>query len=83
MCRVHDSEYSEEDCSSCEYNVAIKTLKAIIDFKCACCAKGVYRGGFGCANGDQCDNYKDFILDWDKVFKEYGINQENTNAQNT
>lgn len=90
MCYIRGGGYDpeHESCQSCEHNVAIKILRAILrtDYQCRFCRNRNNLGGgyWGCKLPGRedgcCKEYYDFLLDWEEICKEYGFKQIDTNG---
>ena len=82
QCYLRGKSYSpnDESCQRCEYNIAAYLLKRVLKANdyCDCCKNKNRLGGgyWDCKineNDDgECNIDTDFIIDWEKVFKEYG-----------
>lgn len=80
-CHIRGHSFSPKDkhCQKCEYYVAIEVLKHVLktnDF-CLCCLnkKSIGGGYFDCKVNEDYGglNCPKFIIDWEKVFKEYNF----------
>lgn len=86
-CYTKCHSYSSDDpiCQACEYNIAICLIKVMLRFNegCPLCKNSIRLGGgyFDCKlteNGDCiCDAMKDYVFDWQEVFKDYEVNFDN------
>ena len=82
-CYARGQLYSPDDinCQRCEYNVAIQLLKTLLKFNdgCSLCKNRMrYNGYNDCQITDDCacNIGKDFVIDWQSTFKEYGFTFE-------
>ena len=86
-CYIHGHLYSPENdtCQGCEYNIAIQLVKVLLKFNegCSVCKNGNRLGGgyWDCkieSNDDcVCNVAKDYVIDWQAAFKEYGFTFNN------
>lgn len=86
-CYIHGHSYSTDDdtCQRCEYNIAIQLVKVLLKYNegCSVCKNCNKLGGGYCdckieSNNDYgCNVIKDFVIDWQAAFKEYGFNFDN------
>ena len=86
-CYIHGHLYSPESvtCQGCEYNIAVQLVKVLLKFNegCSICKNSNNLGGgyWDCkieGNDDcVCNVTKDFAIDWQAAFKEYGFNFDN------
>lgn len=81
--RGHLFSPDNEHCQRCEYNIAISMLKRVLndnDYCKHCLNREYHRGNYGgyydCKFSDDkdflCVTERDFIINWDSVFEEYG-----------
>lgn len=74
MCYFKGISYDadSDQCKSCEYNIAIKLLKTVLNVEhdCTFC-----KNKFVCTNKliDECNNGSNFLIDWELVCDKYGI----------
>lgn len=83
-CYTHGHTYSADNvsCQSCEYNIAIQLVKVLLKFNegCTLCKNRNRLGGgyYDCKiteNDDcSCNFTRDYMIDWQAAFKEYGFN---------
>lgn len=83
-CYIHGHSYSPENttCQGCEYNIAVQLVKVLLKFNegCTLCKNCNRLGGgyWDCkitGNDDcVCNVTKDYAIDWQAAFKEYGFN---------
>ena len=83
-CAIRGHTYSPNDtsCQKCEYNIAIQILKRVLkdnDYCKHCKNREYHRGNYGgyydCKFDDKdfvCVTERDFVINWDSVFEEYG-----------
>ncbi len=84
QCYIRGHLYSPDDigCQRCEYNIAVQLVKVLLKFNegCSLCKNSNNLGGgyWDCkieSNNDcVCNVTKDYSIDWQAAFKEYGFN---------
>ena len=79
-CHPHGHGYSNIDCKSCEFNIAIQLLITVLKFYdgCKLCKNRDRLGGgyWNCEAHEDCvcNFTKEYVIDWEETFKEYGFN---------
>lgn len=83
-CYIRGVLYSPDSdgCQRCEYNIAVQLVKVLLKFNegCSLCKNGNNLGGgyWDCKKVSNdycvCNVSKDYEIDWQAAFKEYGFN---------
>jgi hypothetical protein len=71
--------YKTDDvCQRCEFNIAIQLLITVLKFYdgCKLCKNRDGEGYWNCEAHEDCvcNFTKEYVIDWEETFKEYGFN---------